>query len=433
MIAILVGRLITSESYKFLLLLLFLSGVLLLYLKQVELFILFVLIINGEFFYLLPHEPLGRANYQDLLYIVLLITGAWYFLREKKYLEANFDIWIIAFMLILLVGVFNSHFHGQPFLLSIKAGKDYYLLLFYFVFRARNINMKKLFKLVVITGVFLALLNNIQYIFFGELKIFHVSRSLERAGQLRFLIGDFFTIFSPIIALGEYLKEKKKVYLIAFIYMIATVVMQGKTRAVIWGLMATTLLLLYYSKQISFLKAFFICVPLFTLFIWLGPYIRSTFIGEIYEETKYEIGQKAGNVGIRFDAYDYYFGEIMKSPVIGRGIWNLAFSGDNPEDMSAKGFHLDDIGMTRLFFHFGLIGAIWLLIILAKVYKLAFFSLEKLKENIHYGLIGYFVFSIFTMLTLNSFSHRRTIIYFMLVLALLSQSNHSDQKVKHIS
>jgi hypothetical protein len=425
-----VSRVLTSESYKLLILFLFFVGVLLLYLKQMELFILFVLILNQEFFFLLPRESLiGTVNFQDFLYTVLFITGGWYFLREKRQNKANFDTWIIAFMFIIFLGVFYSYFHGQPLILSIKAAKPYFLVLFYFVFMGRNINTKKLFRFVVITGVFLALLNNIQYIYYGELRIFYASSNMERAGQLRFLIGDFFTIFSPIIALGEYLKAKKKIYLIASIYMIGTVFIQGKTRAVMGGLIVTILLLFYFSKRISFLKAFLIGIPLFTIFIWLGPHIRPTFIEEILKDTKYEFGRKTGNVGIRFNAYDYFFGEIMKSPIVGRGIWNESFKGDNPEDMSVKGYQLDDIGMTRLIFHFGLIGAIWLLIIIVKACKIAFLGLGKLRENIPYGLIGYFLFSIFTALTLNSFTHERTIIYFMLVLALLNQSNNSDQKV----
>lgn len=431
-VAFQVARLIAFESYQYLFLLLFSAMVLILYLKQFEFFILLMLIINHEFFYLLPGGLAERENFQDLLYIALLIIGVWYFFREKKQNEINFNIMIISFLLIAIFGVFNSYFHGQPLVLGLKAAKGYFLILFYFVFMAKNINVQKLFGLIVITGVLLALINNIQYIFFGKLDIFYFSRELERAGQLRFLIGDFFTIFSPIIALGEYLKAKKKMYLIAFIYMIGTVIVQGKTRAVIWGFVVAILLMLYFSKQINFIKAIFIGVPLFALSIWLMPAIKSTFVGEFYELTKYEVRQKEGNVGIRLDAYDYYFRETIKSPIIGRGIWNDTFRGNNPEDMKYKGLHLSDIGITSLFFHFGLLGAIWLLMLLAKIYKLSFISIKILKENIHYGIIGYFIFSIATFLTLNCLVHRRNIIYLVLVLALLSQLNYSDQKSQKV-
>lgn len=426
--AILIARIIASGSYNYLLLIFISSALLFLYLKQFELFILLMLFINENGFYLFPREPLGAANYQDLLYLVLLITGVFYFFRKEKQNEVNFNIMIISLLLIVTVSVLNSYFHGQPMILGFRAARGYYLILFYFVFMGKKINLQKLFRLIVITGVLLTLINNIQYIFFGDLNIFYFSGELERSGRLRFLIGDFFTIFSPIIALGEYLANKKKMYLVAFIYMVGTVIIQGQTRAVILGFIATILLLLYFSKKINFIKTVLIGIPIFVLSIWLLPAIKSTFFGELYELTKYEIMEKKGNVWIRLDTYDYYFKEIMKSPIIGKGIWHDRYRESNPEYMKHKELYLGDIGATGLFFHLGLLGAIWLIMLLAKIYRLAFFGGGRLKENIHYGLIGYFIFSIATIPTLNCLTSSRNILYLALALALISQLNYSDQK-----
>jgi hypothetical protein len=427
-IALLGSKVLTSGYYKYLLILSFLGAVLFLYLKQYELFILLVVVLNGEFFFLLPREILGRANYQDLLYIILPITGAWYFFRKSDRDEKNFNGFTISFLLLILMGVFNSYSQGQPIILGLKAAKGYYLVLFYFVFMGKIINRQRLFKLIVITGVLLSFLNNIQYFYFGGLKIFHVSSSLERAGQLRFLVGDFFTIFAPIIALSVYITAKKKLYLVAFFYMLGTVIVQAKTRAVIWGFIITILLMMYYSKKINLLKVVFAGIPLLAAFVWLLPLIKSTAFGEIYEVTKYEFTAKTGNVGIRFDAYDYYVSEISKSPIIGRGIWNYLFRENNPEDVEKRGLYLADIGITSFIFHFGLVGAIWLLVLFARIYRLAFLSIGQLKRAVPYGLVGYLIFSIFTMPTLNCLVDRRTIIYLVLVLALFSQLDFSHQR-----
>jgi hypothetical protein len=430
MTALLAGRLVSSESYKILALLLFSGAVLVLYLTHFEFFILFVLILNQELFNFLPREPLGSATYQDLLYVVLLTTGGWYFLRKKAVDKKNFSLMVIAFLGIVTVAVFNSYFQGQPILLGLKAAKGNFLFLFYFVFLTKNIDTKKLFRIIVITGVVLAAANNIQYIFFGELKIFQYSQALERAGQLRFLIGDFFTIFAPIIALSEYLTARKKAYLLAFIYMLGTVVVQGKTRGVIWGFLATILLLLYFSKRINFAKTVLIGVPVASILIWLGPAIQSSFVSEIYDLTKREFSEKSGNVGIRFEAYEYYFGEIRKSPFIGRGIWNEAFDaylGDNPENMEEKGIFLSDIGMMDIFFRYGLMGIIWLLLLFKIIYKLTFMSAVRLKEQISLAIIGYFVFCFSTMPTLNCLLSLRTTVYLALILVLIDQQNRASQ------
>lgn len=421
----LIGRSIASGSYVYFLFLLFVGGVLLLYLKQVEFFILLVLILNQEFFNLVPREILGGRYFQDILYILVFLTGAWYFFRKREHEEANFSIMIFSFLLLVVVAVFNSCLQGQSVMLGLKAARGNFLILFYFVFMARSINMTKLFRLIIITGFLLILLNNIQYIFFGEIKLFHYSLEelrVERAGQMRFLLGDFFTIFSPIIALGEYLRTKKKIFLVASIYMFSIVIIQGLTRAVIWGFIATIFLLLFYAKRINFSKTVGIGIPVVALLIWLGPVIQSTVFWELFETTKYEFTEQAGNIGVRFDSYEYYIGEIAKSPIIGRGIWNDAYEGHNPEDMKHKDIHLGDIGITGHIFHWGLLGAVWLIVIFAKIYKTAFVSIGRLKEHIHYGIIGYFIFSIVTMATLNSFTSRRTIVYLALSLALLCQS-----------
>lgn len=429
-VGLVVGRQIASGSYTYLLFLIFSGFVLFLFFKEFEFFLLLLIIINQEFFYLLPPEMLGGRQYQGLLYVILVITGGWHFFRKEEQYEVNFNRMIIFFIFLVILGVFTSFFFGQPLILGIKAAKSYSLLLFYFVFLAKNINMEKFFRLIVITGVLLTLLNNLQYIFPGSISIFYFFREMERVGQMRFLIGDFFMIFSPIIAFGGYLTNKKKWYLAAFIYMASTVVIQGQTRAIIWGFTVTLLLLLYFAEKLNFIKVVFVGVPLLVLSVWFLPIIQSTFFGELYNLTRYEIQERRGNVQIRLDTYKYYFGEILKSPIIGRGIWNDEFKENNPEDMKYRGLHIGDIGITRFIFHFGLVGVFWLSILFIRVYKTMFISLRKLKENIHFGLIGYCIFSIATMATLNCFVGSRSIIYLTLVLALLSQLINSEQELE---
>src|SRR4030042_4042231 len=356
--ALFLSRAVSSGLYVLLLLPLFIGGVTFLFLKQMELFMLLILLWNHELFYLLPNAVLGGKNFQGLDYVALFATGLWYFLRDKKPNDGTFNFAVIALLFISLMAVFNAFFSGQPLLLGIKAAKSYFLILFYFVFMARPINTKKLFKLVIITGVVLTFLNNVQYLFMDKITIFHYSVEMDRVGQLRFLIGDFFIIFAPIIAFGEYLKNKKKVYLLASLYMAITIILQGQTRAVILGSMVTLFLLLYLAEKLSLAKAVIYGIPLLIILVLIIPLFQSTFLGELYELTKYEIRGGEGNVGVRLDAYDYYLGEALKSPLIGRGVWNAEFDiymGDNPEYASGQELYLSDIGLGSVIFHMGLI------------------------------------------------------------------------------
>jgi hypothetical protein len=416
--------------------LLFSAGVLFLFFKYREAFILSVLIINEEFFYLVSPDPSGSRQYQGLLYIILFLTVFWYFLKERKEVKAHFNTLVLVLLILVGLGVFNSYFQGQPLMMGLKAAKGYYLILFYFVFIDRKINTSKLYLFIILTGLGLTLLNNIQYILYGRLSLFHVPIGAERVGQLRFLVGDFFTIFSPLIALSEYFRTKKKWFLLAFAYMATTVIIQGLTRGVIFGLILTTLLMFFLFGQLNLLKAVLYGMPIAVLMIWLAPLVQSSSLREFYFLTKYEISTRSGDFGIRFDTYNYYFNEIKKSPVIGRGIWSDGFDiymGENPQDVKYKGFHLADVGITALVFHTGLLGAAWLLWLFARIYRYSFSARLKIKSNIDPCLIGYFIFGLATIFTLNSFVHHRTIIYLALVLSLFSQGRTSAKDSQEIS
>jgi hypothetical protein len=432
-VTVMIAKYLVAGSYVLLFLPVVAAAGALLYLKQFEVFMLVVLIVNQELFALISREAIGGRYFRDFLLLVLPLTMVWYFFRKKEEGEVNYSLYVAGFVVLGILAVLVAHFNGQPLILGIKEFRSYFLLFYYFVFMARKIDQTKFFKLVIVTGVILMFLNNLQYFLFGDVSIFH--HRLEhipvgRAGQMRFLLGGFFTIFAPIVALGEYLRTKKNIYLAAYGYMMATVVIQGLTRAVIWGLLATLFLLLYLAGRINFIRTLSIGIPIIALLVWLAPLVQSSVFGKLYELTRYEFSGRRGNIGVRLDAYEYYIAETMKSPIIGRGIWNEAYEGRSPEDVTEQGLHLSDIGMMSVFFHSGLLGLIWLVLLLVKIYRTSFERLGKLKKHIHYALIGYFIFSLSTMLTLDSLTRARTILYLALVLALLSQAKPFFEREK---
>lgn len=422
------GKVVAAADDKIVLLGICLVAVYVLYRIDFELFILSTLIINNEFFYLAPREPIGSASYQDILFLILPLILTTYAIKRIT-VPQPFHKFIFVFFVVIVIAVFSALLQGQPLSLGLKAAKGYYLLLFYFVFLLRKIDYDRLTRLTVITGVLLMILNNIQYLGWGSVHIFQYSLEydLERAGKLRFLMGDFFTIFAPILAFGAYLKQKKTWYLVASIYMAGTVVIQGQTRAVIFGLIITTISMLYLSQRIRF-KMFFLSLASIVVFILFAPQIEETFISDLYKETTIELIKKSGNVGVRFDAYNYYWKELAPFIVTGRGIWNDKYTENNPEDRKFLGMHLTDIGIMGYLFHTGLIGAVWLFVLFKRVYHLLFESLNKLRDHVDYGIVGYFIFSLTTLATLNTMVQRYTIIYLALALAIVSNYDSSSSE-----
>jgi hypothetical protein len=416
-----IARMVTKGNELIIFGAFFLVVVVLLYRHHFEIFILLVLMINQEFFFLAPRSVLGTANYQDLLFAILPLSLLAVFFRRRR-VPLKFTKLLLAFYVLIAIAVLNSTFQGQPLVLGLKAAKGYYLLLFYFVFVSQRINLQRLTQLIVLTGVLLTFLNNLQYLSWGSLSIFEYGREfvLERGGQMRFLMGDFFTIFAPIVALGAYLHKKHKTYLFAFIYMVATVFIQGQTRAVMFGLTITTTALFYFAQKIR-LKALVGISVIFVSLILAAPLFEKTIAKNIYEETVNELISGGGNVGIRYKAYDYYWNELSTQLMIGRGIWNDAYTDSNPQNMKHQGLYISDIGIMGFLFHTGLIGFFWLVAMLFLAYNEHFKSFGNMRPKINYGVLGYFIFSVLTLVTLDGLTSRSNIVYLALSLTIIDQ------------
>jgi hypothetical protein len=400
-----------------------------LYLKSFEALILFALAINEEFFLLIPRAPLGKYNFQALLYVILIVVAFLTVFLGAERRKLVFGPQVVGLFLLTVMGIANSFFHGQPAGLSLKAGLGYYLILFYFVFSSKVIDQRKLFSLMATMGVVLTFLNNLQYVFFGRLRIFDYDREMIRQGRLRFLVPEMFLIFTAIFVFAAYLSYKKKGYLWASAYMLGTILIQGQTRAHAWGLFVAVFGLLVLSKKLTVPKALALGIPALAVAVWLLPLLRNTTFGRMFELTRDELSSEKGSIAVRMETYDYYLGEIAKSPLIGRGIWNDlfdAYMGDNPEDVKYKNLHLSDVGLLSLVFHFGLLGVLWLVWLVVKAAKLMGSSLRGGGPSPLYASAGYFLCSLAAMLTLNCLTRKDSVIYLALVLVLIGQHVGSE-------
>jgi len=211
---------------------------------------------------------------------------------------------------------------------------------------------------------------------------------------------------------------------------VATVIIQGQTRAVIIGVLLTPLILLWLYNFITFKKSIVLSVLLVVTLFYIGEISDKSTFGSLVRVTHDEVVSGEGNWGIRLLGYEYYFSRISESPIIGKGIWNDLFTGDNPEDMKYKKIFLSDLGLTSMIFHFGIIGVFWLILLFWRVYAL---GVRKLGFAVHPMLPAYFIFGIVTCVTLNCFTRSNTIVYLALSLALLDQEIRGRNNTESIS
>lgn len=395
--------------------------------KDYEIFIILLLVINHDFFGLLPTINTIYGNYSDLLFVAFFVAGiAWVILKkEVNIFSGQFNIIVLMFIAIVFVGTVVPMMNGQPLFLGIRAARGFLCIAFYFVFIMKEINVEKLFRYIVITGVALTILNNIQYLYYGSINIFKIEKEVFKFEKLQLLSGGYFTIFAPLVALGLFLKNRKTIYLLAFIYMVFTVIAQGQVRAIIVGFAVTALAMLIISKRILKLRYIFVISIILLLTISASETIRSSFYGRLYDLTVSEISGKQGNVGIRFDAFYYYIGEIMKSPWIGSGIWNDIYAADNPENIKRVGIYLSDIGIVSIGFHFGIVGMTWFIYTLTKLYQSVTSKIVNIDKSVKYLIYSYLIFGLTTAITINCFIMRDTVIYLALILAIIDQSKYS--------
>jgi hypothetical protein len=72
-------------------------------------------------------------------------------------------------------------------------------------------------------------------------------------------------------------------------------------------------------------------------------------------------------------------------------------------------------------------------LLLVKVYRISFASLGRIYEHVPFGLVGYLLFCLLTMPTLDTLVSTRGMLYLALTLALLSQASVPGQQEQEIA
>lgn len=387
------------------------------YYKNIELFICLVVIINFNFFYLLP--PVGEFyNYGITLLPILALLLIEQLLAGRIRMDI-FGALILIYAFFLIVGIVTAFSNGQPIVLGIKAIKYQVLIFVFFVIAAQDVKLDKFTKYFIFFAIVIMLLADIDTTFFNGNFIFtHAADRFmgERLGRTRFVVGATMISIACVMAFASFIKTKSKVYGVLFFIFFLHIFFVIQTRMTIVGIIVTCALLLAIVRRLS-LSGVFVMVFLVSLSI-SGVMLFGNFFNEfgLVKQTRTDIQKKTGNWQGRLNSYKYYWGRVAESPLFGYGYENFNWK-KNPEiKLQEKGIHKSDIGITHFFYENGALGLFWFFAMVLLVIKKSWRFKDKYPE-----VMAYFLYAFSVMATLDFFFAGHTIILFGIFLGILAR------------
>jgi hypothetical protein len=392
-----------------------------LYRWNIELFLCFLIAIYFQFFYLLPRIA-GPDDYKLLLIPIMSV------LLFESFLSGNLSLgryggWIICFMVISIFGIIVAWSSGQGIALGIKAAKFIPLVVIYFILAGRKMDVEKFTSYFIVMSLAIAFLATIGSIMHGVINLFpglpH-DTMIEQSGRLRITAGQYVISTAAVMAFARYNQSSRLWFLIASIILFAEVFFVQQTRGFIVAVSLGMLVVYVLSHRltiarISFYLIFTCCCLAFWLLFSGADFSRIGLVKRTQTDVVKQYGSYGGSFQARLNAYDYYWKQLQKNPVTGRGILNFNWEG-NPDRRLQQfyGIHLSDIGVMNFLVQAGLIGIVWLVYGLFKLWK------DILIYRRHLLVACYFIIGTFTMPTLDMFFRNDSLFLFAVFLGLSS-------------
>jgi len=392
------------------------------YRKNFELFMCFLIFLYNDCFYLTPQIPGRPDDYKLLLLPIILILLA-VNLFTGKLAFGRYGWWIISFLGITVFGLVVAWFAGQSFSLGVKAVKFAPLVLIYFLLAGRRVDSEKFAKYFIFMALAVALIASIQYFGHGRVNLFPGLAKDVLAGKTDYFrvgVGQFVISAAAVVAFVRYRQSSRIMFLLASVALYGEVIFVQQTRGFIVAIFLAIFVVYMLSHEFTALRlAAYMFFAGFCLCGWL--FLQNVDLSHLslVKRTTTDFTKRGGSFGssyqARLNAYDYYWKEITKHPITGRGIWSFNWQGNNEQNLQRhKGIHLSDIGITHFIVEAGLIGFIWLLYGLLRLWKDIFRFRGQL------AIAAYFIIATFTMPTLDMMFRNDNLFIFAVFLGLSS-------------
>jgi hypothetical protein len=392
------------------------------YRRNIELFLCILIALYFELFYLAPQIQ-GPDNYKFLLLPIIIILMFESIITGKLAL-GRYGWWVISFLLISVVGIIVAYFSGQSLDLGIKAAKYVPLILVYFLLSGRDIDAHKFSRYFIAMALIVAAIAAIQYFLPPKFILFTGMSDVMKLLRLespRVSIGQFVISAAAVMAFAQSKRSSNWFFLFAAFVLFLEVLFIQQTRAFIVSVFLSMVLVHFLSHKLTMLR-------ISSMLIIAGVFLSALLIvgADIYDiglvkRTETDIVQRKGSYQGRIVAYTYYWKEIEKKPLLGRGLLNFNWK-ENKENIlqQEKGIHLSDIGITHFFVQAGLVGFLWFIYGLFQIWR----DIFRFREYMF--ISSYFILATFTMLTIDMYLRVDSMFLFASFLGMFSTTTFTN-------
>lgn len=394
-----------------------------------SLFMIFILLLQVKFFYLLPISSFYsiNSNQQQILMVVIVVIGILpIIIAPRLYKMGSFSVFIKIFIIYYLFELVFSAFKTSQGLLDSLISSDFYLMLLFYFFVLSYItkgSRERFYKIIISVSSINIIICWLQYILsFRGIYFTQLNVDNMRFGSIRIPdMGETMTCAGILLCLILSLdKNKKKRWLyfcIVFIGILGNLfVSKGRITLIALFISGCIIFILKYKKNMARIIAIIITIILALIIFFQTP-MGNSYLNSMDDKT-------TDTGSVRSREIDYYNNQTKDNLIFGVGFIRDKGETDNMSNYlkgPAHQYSRTDIGIWGLANTLGLVGVLWYIVVnLNLLKKIAWLSHEK--QNNHYlVIVGLTIFSIIyipTMIMLNPYS----ITVFSILLALVDRA-----------
>ena len=368
---------------------------------------------------------------QSLVYILSVggLICFFVYLIRGKILKYDFSIFIIFYLIIEFYGIFIAKiFYGQKLMVGIYGVHYMFLYGYYFLFvdLIKNkgnvdINVNTIKNTIYFWCFIICVLIVIQW-FWYPLEFLKLNFAMRNGLRIN---GSHIIQYGFALACCDLLRKftVKKFLFCIFIGLEIILIMQSRNVILVFGIIIIVLMFFKLFKDNKLLFFTLGVMSLLTLLILVNNNGLNVW-NEIFEEAT----TKEGTTGIRIYELEFYFNSLKNNNFLGIGVLGDSFSLKSQIYGNDKYFYMEDIGISAFIFKTGIIGLIWTICWIFKLFR------QGTVVNAKYKYLAYFV-AIKTVMSLFFsvsfiFDFRDGLIYFIIVLSILDIAHHNDETVE---
>ncbi|MGF1760321.1 O-antigen ligase family protein [Photobacterium sagamiensis] len=356
----------------------------------------------------------GLFKFDDLLFLALISIYFFDVLqRGLQFHKDNYAVRSIAYIVLLFIAmvvvqfVFTSIHYDLPIVSTLKVGRGFLYLLFYFYllrFFFDSSSSRKLFRFIATLCIiqFIMMLLQISGLNFTKSTTVIELASDNVSVTRVYLTAYFFALLTFFVSVSLLLNKcdqsSRRLLLLIVIFSLSSIIL-SYTRTY-WMAMLIGLIIIFVMSESRVKKnvVYYLCLG-FTLF---SPFLlmqSDSFIFERFISIFQEVGSDEGNFIYRFSENPQRLEAFIDNPVFGPGFvhsnyattlfnFNINEQGLSESQIQrALLLQTNDSGLITLLVSFGLVGVFWVLYKFVVLFRL-FLIVTGLDDNARAIIIG---------------------------------------------